>query len=61
MISNRESGTNIHEIADGIYRINTPIALPGGAFSFNQYLIVDENPCFFTAARAGCFRWCARR
>ena len=24
MITNRESGTNIHEIADGIYRINTP-------------------------------------
>ena len=30
MITNRESGTNVHEIADGIYRINTPVALPGG-------------------------------
>src|SRR5688572_32317281 len=49
MITNRESGTNIHEIADGIYRINTPIRLAGGPgqFSFNQYLIVDEAPMLF--------------
>ncbi len=30
MITNQQSGTNIDEIADGIYRINTPVALPGG-------------------------------
>ncbi|NEQ31670.1 MAG: MBL fold metallo-hydrolase [Leptolyngbya sp. SIO4C5] len=30
-------------VADGIYRINTPV--PG--FSFNQYLIVDEAPLLF--------------
>jgi flavorubredoxin len=48
MITNRESGTNIHEIADGIYRINTPVALPGaGQFNFNQYLIVDDAPMLF--------------
>jgi flavorubredoxin len=49
MITNRESGTNVHEIADGIYRVNTPIAIPGGpgAFSFNQYLIVDDAPMLF--------------
>lgn len=48
MITNPESGTNIHEIADGIYRINTPVTLPGGgAFSFNQYLIVDDRPLLF--------------
>lgn len=48
MITNQESGTNIHEIADGIYRINTPVTLPGGgAFSFNQYLIVDDRPLLF--------------
>ena len=46
MITNTQSGTNIQEIADGIYRINTPAALAGGAvpFSFNQYLIVDDEP-----------------
>ena len=29
MITNSASGTNIHEIASGIYRINTPVAIPG--------------------------------
>lgn len=47
MITNRESGTNINEIADGIYRINTPVKSPAGAFSFNQYLIVDDRPMLF--------------
>ncbi|MCB1996309.1 MAG: MBL fold metallo-hydrolase, partial [Rhodoferax sp.] len=48
MLTNRETGTNIQEIAHGIYRINTPVELPGGpGFSFNQYLIVDEQPLLF--------------
>ena len=48
MITNRQSGTNVHEIADGIYRINTPIAIEGaGAFSFNQFLIADDEPLLF--------------
>jgi flavorubredoxin len=48
MITNEESGTNIHEIADGIYRINTPVLLPGAEqFNFNQYLIRDEEPMLF--------------
>ena len=48
-ITNAESGTNIHEIADRIYRINTPVALPsdGIGFSFNQYLIDDDEPLLF--------------
>src|SRR5688572_23612536 len=48
-ITNSQSGTNVHEIADGIFRINTPMTLPGdaGAFSFNQYLIVDDEPLLF--------------
>ncbi len=47
-VTNASSGTNVHEIADGIYRINTPVALPdGGGFSFNQYLIVDDEPLLF--------------
>lgn len=47
-ITNTQSGTNVHEIADGIYRINTPVMLPGdAAFSFNQYLIVDDEPLLF--------------
>ena len=48
MITNSQSGTNVHEIADGIYRINTPVGLPGaGQFNFNQYLVVDEAPLLF--------------
>jgi flavorubredoxin len=51
MITNSQSGTNVHEIADGIYRINTPVTLPGGVghFSFNQYLVVDDAPLLFHA------------
>ncbi len=47
MITNAETGTNIQEIADGIYRINTPLSVVPGGFSFNQYLIVDEEPLLF--------------
>ncbi len=48
MITNRHTGTNVHEIANGIYRINTPIDLPDGqAFSFNQYLLIDDEPLLF--------------
>jgi flavorubredoxin len=41
------SSTNIHEIANGIYRINTPVDIPGGGFSFNQYLVLDDAPLLF--------------
>ena len=52
MITNSTSGTNIEEIASGIYRINTPLDIPGGAFSFNQYLVDDDEPLLFhTGAR----------
>ena len=48
MITNTETRTNVQEIADGIYRINTPVDLPDGpAFSFNQYLLVDDEPLLF--------------
>jgi flavorubredoxin len=48
MITNPGSGTNVHEVAAGIYRINTPVAMPdGSAFSFNQYLIDDDAPLLF--------------
>ena len=50
--TNTQSGTRIDEIAAGIYRISTPVppnpALPTG-FSFNQYLIVDDEPLLFHA------------
>jgi len=56
MITNTQSGTNIHEIAEGIYRINTPVPLPdGSSFNFNQYLIQDEAPLLFHTGQRGLF------
>jgi flavorubredoxin len=49
-ITSSTSGTRIDEIADHIYRISTPVppnpGLPTG-FSFNQFLIVDDEPLLF--------------
>jgi flavorubredoxin len=46
-VTNPQSGTSIHEVADGIFRISTPVQIPGGGFTFNQFLIVDEEPLLF--------------
>jgi flavorubredoxin len=48
-VTNSASGTRIDEIAEGIFRIHTPVpptAIPGG-FSFNQYLLLDDEPLLF--------------
>jgi flavorubredoxin len=49
-VTNAQSGTRIDEIVDGIFRISTPVpanpALPAG-FTFNQFLIVDDEPLLF--------------
>ncbi len=44
---NLASDTTVDEIADGIYRISTPVAVIPGGFTFNQYLIVDDEPLLF--------------
>lgn len=49
MITNEESSTSIDEIASGIFRISTPVppeAMPGG-FTFNQFLIEDDQPLLY--------------
>jgi flavorubredoxin len=46
-ITNMSTGTNVHEIADGVYRINTPVMIVPGGFSFNQYLVMDDQPLLF--------------
>ena len=49
--TNSQSGTNVHEVADGIFRINTPVppsVIPGG-FSFNQFLLASDEPLLFHA------------
>jgi flavorubredoxin len=49
-VTNTQSKTNVAEITDGVYRISTPLppgpGMPAG-FTFNQYLIVDEEPLLF--------------
>ena len=49
-ITNSQSNTTVVEIGDGIYRISTPVppmpALPAG-FTFNQFLIADDEPLLF--------------
>ena len=48
MTTDPQAGTNVQEIAAGIFRINTPVPLPDGQlFSFNQYLVVDDEPLLF--------------
>jgi flavorubredoxin len=46
MITNQVAGTRVDEVADGIYRISTPVAEVGG-FTFNQYLVAGEAPLLF--------------
>jgi flavorubredoxin len=56
-ITNTQSGTNVHEIEAGIFRISTPIppsAIPGG-FTFNQFLIVDDAPLLHHTGPKGMF------
>jgi flavorubredoxin len=40
--------TNIHEIADGVFRLSTCVAevAPGG-FTFNQFLVTGDEPTLF--------------
>lgn len=48
-IIDKEAGTRVDEIGAGIYRLSTPVppaAMPGG-FTFNQYLLLDDEPLLF--------------
>ncbi len=47
MITNRETGTRVDEVARGIYRISTPLDVIPGGFTFNSYLIDDDEPLLF--------------
>src|SRR5262245_53277486 len=52
-IVHSESGARIDEVEDGIHRISIPVPNAPGGFSFNQYLVVDEEPILFhTGTRA---------
>ncbi|HEY6640834.1 hypothetical protein [Povalibacter sp.] len=44
----RYTPLDIREVGPGICRINTPVSIgPGQDFSFNQYLVVDDEPLLF--------------
>ena len=49
------SGTRIDEIADGLYRISSSSDVVPGGFTFNQFLIVDEEPLLFHTGLRGTF------
>jgi flavorubredoxin len=54
MITNKETGTRIDEVAAGIYRICTPMDVIPGGFSYNSYLVADDEPLLFhTGYRKG--------
>jgi flavorubredoxin len=49
-VVNAESGTQIDEIADGIFRISTPVRPTADnplGFSFNQYLVASDQPLLY--------------
>jgi flavorubredoxin len=54
-VTNRQSGTCVDEVAEGIYRIHTPVTDVPGGFSFNQYLVRDEAPLLFHTGPRGMF------
>jgi flavorubredoxin len=47
--------TTISEISNGLYRISTPVSAAPSGFSFNQYLLVDEQPLLFHTGPRGFF------
>ena len=47
MITNKQTGTRVDEVAAGIYRICTPLDVIPGGFTFNSYLIADNEPAAF--------------
>jgi flavorubredoxin len=47
MITNAQTGTRVDEVAPSIYRISTPVSVVPGGFTFNQYLVADDDPLLF--------------
>ena len=48
-ITDVHRGTNVTEIADGLFRVSTPVppeVVPGG-LTFDQFLLVDDAPLLF--------------
>lgn len=46
-VTNPRSETRIDEVGSDLFRVSTPFEGIPGDFSFNQYLLVDEDPLLF--------------
>jgi len=47
MVVDQETGTRVDEVAAGIYRVSTQLDVIPGGFTFNSYLVVDDEPLLF--------------
>src|SRR5215467_8333312 len=47
MVANHVTSTCVDEVAAGIYRICTPLDVIPGGFTFNSYLVADDEPLLF--------------
>jgi flavorubredoxin len=48
--------TRLDEISDGIFRISTPVtSIAGGGITYNQYLLVDDEPLLFHTGKRRMF------
>jgi flavorubredoxin len=48
--------TRVDEISDGIFRISTPVpSISGGGITYNQYLLVDDEPLLFHTGKRRMF------
>lgn len=46
-VINSQSGTRVDEIGASIFRISTPVEEIPGGFTFNQFLVLDDEPLLF--------------
>lgn len=54
-MSPTKAPTRIDELVDGIYRIATTVEIPGGDFTFNQFLVDDERPALVHTGMHGLY------
>jgi flavorubredoxin len=52
-VTNEQAGSRVDEVAEKIYRISTPVREIPGGFSFNQYLILDDQPLLYHTGLRG--------
>jgi flavorubredoxin len=49
-------GTRMDEISDNIFRISVPVAsIAGGGITYNQYLLLDDEPLLFHTGKRAMF------